>query len=149
MDAAIGETNDLEKLARALRDSYDLNADELQALAHVGHLKLSAGDYAGAQRIFCLIVVMAPDEVGFQIGLADSSIALGDFDLALQAAAVVIALLPRDPRGYFISGRACLGLGLAGEAREDLTDAIRLAGQADPVGIRRRAERLLALSERT
>jgi Flp pilus assembly protein TadD len=148
MDAAIGEAGDLERLGKALRDSYGLQTSELRALAHVGHLKLMAGDFAGAQRIYCLLVVMAPDDVGFQIGLADASIALGHFDLALQAAAAVIAALPTDPRGYFISGRACLGLGLAEEAREDLADAIRLSRVPDDAGIRQRAERILALSGR-
>jgi tetratricopeptide (TPR) repeat protein len=148
MDAAIGKAGELETLGRALRDSYGLQTSELRALAHVGHMKMSAGDFAGAQRVYCLLVVMAPDEAGFQIGLADASLALEHFDLALQAGAAVIAALPTDPRGYFISGRACLGLGLAEEAREDLADAIRLSRLPDDAGLRQRAERILALSER-
>lgn len=148
MDAAIGEAGDIERLARALRDSYGLEASELRALAHVGHLKLMAGDFNGAHRIFCLLVVMAPEEVGFQIGLADASMALGQFDLALQAAAAVIGAQPSDPRGYFLSGRACLGLGLVVEAREDLADAIRLSRLQGDAGMLQRAERVLALSDR-
>lgn len=148
MNAATGEARELERLGKALRDSYGLQTSELRALAHIGHMKMMAGDFAGAQRIYSLLVVLSPDDSGFQIGLADASIALGHFDLALQAGAAVIAALPTDPRGYFISGRACLGLGLSAEAREDLADAIRLSRLPDDAGLRDRAQRILALSER-
>ena len=49
------------------------------------------------------------------------------YELALQSASVVVATRPDAPDGYYLSARACMGLGEHGLALEDLADVERHA----------------------
>jgi regulator of sirC expression with transglutaminase-like and TPR domain len=48
-------------------------------------------------------------------------------ELALQAAAAIIAIAPDRPEGFLLSGQACLAMDERDLAREDLNDAIAKA----------------------
>jgi Flp pilus assembly protein TadD len=128
----------------ALRESYGLNIEDLRAMAHVAHLKMTSADFAGAFRIYSVLALMAPEEVGFQVGLADAAIAERDFELALTAASLIISINPSDARGFYLSGRASLALGMHAEAREDLQTALEVARAARDTNTHELAERLLA-----
>ena len=117
-DAMVGQ-----ELAR----QCGITTDDLNAVAHVAHTRLAAGAVEEAQKIYAILVVLEPAQTGYQVGLADAAMLAGNADLALQAAAAIISIAPADPRGYFLSGRACLALGMLDEAREDLSEAIDLA----------------------
>lgn len=128
----------------ALRDSVGLEINDLRAMAHVAHMKMTSADFSGALRLYSVLALMAPDEIGFQVGLADAAIAERNFELALTAASLIISLNPSDPRGYYLSGRSSLGLGMQAEAREDLQTAIKIAMAARDAKTFELAERLLA-----
>ena len=128
----------------ALRESYGLNIDELRAMAHVAHLKMTSADFAGAFRIYGVLALMAPEEIGFQVGLADAAMAERDFELALTAASLIISINPSDARGYYLSGRASLALGMHVEARDDLQMAVKVARAARDAKTHDLAERLLS-----
>lgn len=128
----------------ALRAQFGLEIGHLRAMAHVAHLKMTSADFAGAQRLYGVLAVMAPEEIGFQVGLADASIAECNFELAVTAASLIISINPSDPRGYYLAGRASLGLGDHDKARQDLQTAIRIATETGDAKTRGLAERLLA-----
>lgn len=128
----------------ALRESYGLDLGDLRAMAHVAHTKMTSAAFGEALRIYSVLALLAPDEIGFQVGLADAAIAERNFELALTAAALIISIDPADARGYYLSGRASLGLGLHAEAREDLALAVKVAGASGTTRIGELAERLLA-----
>lgn len=128
----------------ALRESYGLEINDLRAMAHVAHMKMTAADFSGALRLYSVLALMAPEEIGFQVGLADAAIAECNFELALTAASLIISIDPADPRGHYLSGRASLGLGMHAEAREDLQTAKKIAMAARDAKTYELAERLLA-----
>lgn len=89
--------------------------------------KLAAGDIPGAFRDIANLVLIAPSSVQFQLGLARVALQAGVPELAMQAAAAIIALAPDRPEGFLLSGQACLAMGEPALAREDLADAIARA----------------------
>lgn len=89
--------------------------------------KLEAGDIPGAFKDIASLVLLAPTSVKFQLGLAQIALRAGVPELAMQAAAAIIALAPSRPEGFLLSGQACLAMGEIALAREDLTDAITRA----------------------
>ncbi|WP_181705334.1 hypothetical protein [Chthonobacter rhizosphaerae] len=102
------------------------------------------GALAEALRMHATLVLAAPTDVELQIGLAECALMVEAYEIALQAASVVVAVAPSDPRGYLLSGRACLGLDALEEAREDLADAVRFASAAGRADILAEARRLSA-----
>lgn len=89
--------------------------------------KLEAGDVPAAFRDMASLVLLAPTSVQFQLGLAQVALQANVPELAMQAAAAIIAFAPDRPEGFLLSGQACLAMGEPGLAREDLADAIALA----------------------
>lgn len=90
--------------------------------------KLVAGNAFGAMEDFGKLVMLSPESIVFQLGLAEAAIAAGMVDLGLQAASVVIMMEPDKPEGFFQSGRACFIMKEYANAIEDLTDAIAKCG---------------------
>ncbi|MGV8938748.1 MAG: tetratricopeptide repeat protein [Allorhizobium sp.] len=109
----------------------------------VANSMLRRGDGQDALRMYATLALCEPLNFDIQLGLAECCAELEQHDLAIQAAAVLIATSPRDPRGYFLSGRACLMAGYRAEAEEDLTHAIRFGREGGDAAIVAEAERLL------
>lgn len=124
-----GDDEILAALLRGdLRDKLGLDSGQLRVGLSVARNHLTRGAPLDALRIYVPLVLCEPTNVDFQIGLANCAGLLGEHHLALQAASAVIALAPRDARGYLLSGRSCLAIGAFSEAKEDLEDALALAG---------------------
>lgn len=124
-----------------------LAADDLAVGLDIAKSLLERGQPVRAMRIYCALVLCFPTVADYQIGLANCALQLEEHYMALQAASAVIALEPRNPRGYFLSGRACLAAGELAEAREDLADALRLAKESGDTLVATEAERLLKTAE--
>ena len=119
-------------------ESIDLNAGLMIARNH-----LKRGAFLEAMRTYVALVLCEPTNAEFQIGLANCALQMEEYHLALQAASAVVAMAPRDPRGYFLSGRACLALGHHAEAAEDLQDAIDKGRQSQDAVIVNEATQIL------
>lgn len=89
--------------------------------------KMEAGELSAAFRDMANLVLLAPNSVQFQLGLAQVALRANVPELAMQSAAAIIALAPDRPEGFLLSGQACLAMGEPALAREDLTDAITRA----------------------
>lgn len=113
-----------------LREALGFGKQDLVAIAMMARQALTDGDAALAFRSYALLVLVDPQTLSYQIGLAESALAAEAPDAALQAASAIVATQPDNPQGYFLSGRACMALGLLNEAREDLTDAANFAKSA-------------------
>lgn len=109
---------------------FGLTLPQLRLGLDVARHQLQRGAFNEAIRLYATLVLCAPTEVDFQVGLANCALKMDTPALALQAASAVIALAPRDSRGYLLSARACIALGQPVEAKEDLDDAVRF-GQAE------------------
>jgi Flp pilus assembly protein TadD len=116
-----------ELLSGRLRDELGLSSDVLRIGLTVARNHLLRGAQAEAMRIYVGLVLCEPMNVDFQVGLANCANLMGEQNVALQAASAVIMLAPADPRGYLLSGRSCIMMGLVDEAREDLNDALKHA----------------------
>lgn len=126
-----------------IRDALGLASEDLAIGLEVARNLLQRGATAEALRVYAGLILCEPTNPTFQAGLANCALVAEEYHLALQAASAVIALAPRDPRGYLISGRACLGLGAFGEAGEDLRDAVTLGREARDAVAVEEARRLL------
>jgi Flp pilus assembly protein TadD len=114
----------------AFRKELGLEAKDLRVGLNVAKNLLDRGQASEALRIYVALVLCNPTDVDFQIGLANCALRLEEPHLALQSASAVIALKPDEPRGYFLSGSACLMLGNFDEAAEDFRDAVRFGRDA-------------------
>lgn len=113
-----------------LPKTLGLDDQDLVAIAKMAKKALGEGDAALAFSAHALLVLLDPQNVSYQIGLAESALAANTPSAALQAASAVVASTPDNPQGYYWSARACLELGLMAEAKEDLEDAASFAKQA-------------------
>ena len=107
-----------------------LSTEQLRVGLSVAQNHVARGAYVEAFRIYMSLVLCDPLHVDFQVGLAQSAALLGEDHIAIQAASAVIALAPKDPRGYLLSGRSCFAVASYQEAHEDLTEALRLARES-------------------
>lgn len=126
-----------------IRDALGLKSEDLSIGLEVARNLLQRGATADALRVYAGLILCEPTNPVFQTGLANCALAAEEFHLALQAASAVIALAPQDPRGYLVSGRACIGLGALAEASEDLRDAVALGRAARNAAVVEEAGRLL------
>jgi|GEM_PF-1763524 len=126
-----------------IRDALGLSSDDLSVGLEVAGNLVRRGSTGEALRVYAGLILCEPANADFQTGLANCALMAEEYHLALQAASAVIALAPRDPRGYLISGQACLGLGAQAEAAEDLQDAVRLGSEAGDAVVVDLARRLL------
>jgi Flp pilus assembly protein TadD len=127
----------------ALLNALGLRPGDLATGLDVANALMRAGNHGEALRTYAVLALCEPMNYRFQLALADCAAKLEQHHLAIQAAAVLIALAPQDPRGYFISGRACMSAGYAAEAREDLTMASELCRKGGDTGLGAEAARLL------
>jgi predicted Zn-dependent protease len=128
-----------------LRRELGLTSADLAAGIEVARGHVERGAPQEALRLYASLILCEPANVDLQVGLADCALRLGEAHLALQAASAVVALAPRDPRGYLLSGRACLDIGAFDEAREDLRDAASRGRDARDARVVAEAERLMAM----
>lgn len=126
-----------------VRDSLGLKSEDLQLGLTLARNQLERGAKREAMRIYTALVLCEPMNPEFQLGLANCAAAMGNHHLTLQAASAVIALDPNHARGFYLSGRACLALGLKSEAQEDFREAIELGRAAKDAKIVAEAKRLL------
>jgi predicted Zn-dependent protease len=109
--------------------------------------RLAAGDIEAAFRDMANLVLLSPTSVQFQLGLAQVALRADLPELAMQAAAVIVAQAPDRPEGFLLSGQACLAMGEPGLAREDLADAIaRAEGNPRYAALARMARQTLVLA---
>src|SRR5262249_28810721 len=116
---------------------------DLQPGLDIAKNHLQRGAFAEAMKMYVALVLCEPMNSDFQVGLANCALQMQEFHLALQAASAIVALAPSDPRGYFLSGRACFGLGHFAEAKEDFTDAIEFGRKSKNAMIVNEASELL------
>ncbi len=126
-----------------IRDELNLKSADLTIGLEVAKNLLKRGAATEALRIYAGLILCEPANIEFQVGLANCALLVDEPHLALQAASAVIALAPRDPRGYLLSGRACIGLGALAEAAEDLNDALTFGREARDARVVEEAQRHL------
>lgn len=131
---------------RPIAAQLGIDAADLGGAVKLAQTRLAEGRDLEAFQMFCGLVLIDPSHMDFQIGLAESALAAGAPEMALQSAALVISSHPDWPQGYFLSGRACLALGDTAAAAEDFADAITHAGTSRPE-IAAQAQRLMALCQ--
>ncbi len=112
---------------RPVVEKLGLKREDLYGAALASAEALQAGDHERAFNGFCHLVMLDPMNPAYHHGLAEVALELGHYPLALQSASVIVASTPRRPEGYFLSARACLGLGEPELALEDL-------GQVETLG---------------
>ena len=129
---APASTASLEKLIATggIRASLGLEPVDLRLGLDFARSQLQRGATQEAFRTYVALVLCDPSDPELQIGLANCALLIQENALALQAASAAVALTPKDPRGYYLSGRACFCLGHLQEAEEDLSDALALAREA-------------------
>lgn len=127
----------------AMRDSLGLKSEDLQLGLNVASNRLRRGANLEALRIYLALVLCEPANAEFQVGLSNCALLLQEHSLALRAASVVIALEPKNPKGYLLSGRACIALGHFTEADEDLRKAMQFAKEKRESALFQSAESLL------
>jgi len=131
----------------AIGRDLGLSADELHFGLVVARNHMMRGARLEALRIYTALVICDPMNVEFQIGLANCALQIGENHLALQSASVIAALEPQNPKGYYFSGRACLGLRHLAEAEEDLREAQALARASGDAIVHRECEKLISLAK--
>jgi Flp pilus assembly protein TadD len=132
-------------LGGAIGRRLGLTTEELQLGLLIARNQLLRGAGDQALRTYTALVLCEPMSAEFQTGLANCALQIGQHHLALQAASALVALEPHNPKGYYFSGRASLGLKRYAEAREDLQEAVTLARKQSDAAVLREAEKLLAL----
>lgn len=128
----------------ALWREIGLDRQDLQVALRVARGQAEQANFTDALRSYSAIMMCDPEDVDAQVGFAGCAIELDLFEAALQAAAIVMASAPADPRGHLLSGLACRGLGLDDEARRDFVEAERAAEAAGMAALAAEAGRRLA-----
>jgi Flp pilus assembly protein TadD len=128
-----------------IRKALGLRPLDLRLGLDFARTQLQRGAVREALRTYVALVLCDPSDPELQVGLANCALHVRENDLALQAASVVIVLAPSDPRGYYLSGRACFALGYRAEAVEDLTKSLELAESSGNALITGEAKKLLAV----
>ncbi len=123
--------------------SLGLEIGDLRYGLDVARNHMQRGAYREAFQVYAMLVMCAPMELDFQIGLANCALYLSENELAIQSASAAIGIAPRDPRGYFISARACIAIGAYKEANEDLSEALRIAREVNDTAVLAEAEKLM------
>lgn len=122
-----------------------LRREDLHGAALAADAAARSGNLDEAFRSFAHLVMLDPTNPDYHAGLAEVSLDLGNFAMALQSASVMVAARPTAPEGYFLSARACIGLEEPALALEDLAETERWAAQAGKSAYAAAAQRLRAL----
>ena len=112
----------------AIRKALGLEPAELRLGLELARTQLQRGAVQEAFQTYVTLVLCDPSDTELQVGLANCALHIQEYNLALQAASVVVAFAPADPRGYYFSGRACFALGRRDEAKKDFVLAESLCG---------------------
>ncbi|MEM6677611.1 MAG: pathogenicity island protein [Pseudomonadota bacterium] len=143
------DSTETRSLATDLREKgglaahLDVDPKDLRLGLEVAKAHRDRGDVAGAMRIYAALSLCDMNEPDYQQGIADCAYAMGEFGLALNAASALIALAPKRAVGYYLSGAACLAMGHEAEAKEDLTEAKKLALESRDTMVHAEADKLL------
>jgi len=120
-------SEDMLNAINAIGEGLDLDSADLRIGLDIARNQLQRGNIDEALMTYAMLVCCRPTDAEFQIGLANCALHAGHGSLALQAAAAAAALLPGDPRGHLLAGRACLMLGRIEQCRNYLTEAAAVA----------------------
>lgn len=131
----------------AIRKSLGLSRDDVRLGLDLARSQLQRGRHAEAFRTYATMIILDPSDPELQIGFANCALAMKENSLALQAASAAIVLQPDDCRGYFLSGKACLALGLKEESKEDFTQALQLSAATNNKLVLNGAQKYLAIIE--
>lgn len=142
--AAVADFSLADFASGAVGKSMGLSEKHLLVGLEVARQLRTRGALAEALRMHAMLALCAPTNIELQLGLAECAAEIGLNEIAMQAASVVIAMAPNDPRGYLLSGRSAIGMDAKAEAKEDLADAARLAAAAGRNDIVVEAKRLTA-----
>ncbi|MBX2804441.1 MAG: pathogenicity island protein [Hyphomicrobiales bacterium] len=149
-DEAQGKEEKIQQLLEGgLRKSLGLSREDLRLGLDVAKGLLQRERYAEALRMYATMILCDPSDPEIQIGFANCALVLGENDLGLQAASAAIVQMPDDCRGYFLSGKACLAMGLKAESKADFTRALELAESAGNQMIIGAAQKYLAVIDST
>lgn len=129
-------------LTGALGRSLGFSPLDLAAGLELAKSQGQRGAHMEALRTYATLVLCDPSHIDCQVGLANCALELAENHVALQAASAIVALAPSDPRGYYLSGRACFAIGAFSEALEDLADARTFARKARDSRIAEAADQL-------
>src|SRR5262245_4719308 len=91
-----------------VRKELGLETIDLLPGLEVAKNHLRRGATREALRIYTALVLCEPANVDFQVGLANCALHMQEHHLAVLAAANIVSLAPSDPRGYHLSGQACI-----------------------------------------
>jgi tetratricopeptide (TPR) repeat protein len=141
------DDDEIEIANGGIRKLLGLETAHLRLCLDLARSQMRRGAHDEAFRTYCALVLCEPCNVDFQIGLANCAHEIGQHELALQAASAAIALAPKNPRGYFLSGRACFALAHYREAIEDLSAALTHGRAADDRLVVTEATKFLRLAE--
>ena len=145
MVAAFQQRVRAEVVDKPLIERLGLKAGDLDGAAHGAFVAMQAGDLESAFKGFANLVLVDPTNAGYHAGLAEVALELGHHALALQSASVIVATRGAEPEGYFLSARACLGLGEPALALEDLTQTEAMARRSGKPAYAAAAQKLRAL----
>lgn len=109
-------------------------------IAKMARHKLDAGQNTEALEMYSNLVMAFPLERSFQLGVASAALAADLPVIALTAANAAVAMAPEKADGYLLCGQACLAMGEADAAREDLEQAIQLSRSAQKAGNHKQIE---------
>lgn len=143
-----GDDEVLQQLIEGgLRKSLGLSREHLRLGLDLAKTQMQRGRNQEAFRTYATMVLCDPSDPELQIGLANCALLVGENNLALQAASAAIILQPNDCRGFFLSGKACLALGLREESKEDLTRALELSKGTNNTTVSTGAKKYLTMIE--
>ncbi|SDR15015.1 tetratricopeptide repeat protein [Pseudovibrio sp. Tun.PSC04-5.I4] len=143
---ALGDNpeEDIKAIAMgAIGRSLGLSKDDIKPGLVMAKGLMDAGRVEKAFEIYTGLVLLEPTNVDVQLGLANCAVQLQRYSLAIQAASVAMIMDPTSPRPYYFSGVACLALGHFDEAKEDLTDVLKLAKDRKDAEMLQSAKKLL------
>ena len=122
-----------------LKEVRGYTDEELYAAARAGHVFFNQGLIAEARAIFQGLFAVSPRDAYFARALGVVEWAAGNPDGALGAFDVAVKLDPENPAGYLGRAEVRIAAGQKREAQSDLTKAIGLAKEKDPLKIKAEA----------
>lgn len=133
-----------EKLGEAFRKHFRLPKFHIPLGLELARAEENKGELQAALAIYSVLALSDPLELETQLSLSACAFAVGNRELASQAASLAIALAPTDPRGFMLSAQACIALHLMAEAREDLNNVLDLAKRANDSALADKANEMLS-----
>lgn len=115
----------------SLTGQLGLSPEMMRKMIDRARMNIQVGKADEAIMVYGTALLLEPMNMDYLSGFANSALNLNQPDIALHSANLMVALEPRNPAGYMLSGAACQMLGKATEAAEDFAQAIELAEQAN------------------